>query len=71
MENKQPFLLTESEINLIRLIRYKYRFGEIIIITNEGSPVKIKKVDYFDLTRGDLKKSNPQIDWDFLKKCDE
>ena len=42
--------LHEKEENLIRLIREKYRFGRIVVITHNGLPQKIEAtVEYSTL----------------------
>lgn len=40
--------LDEKEFNLIMLIREKYRYGEVTLITHAGLPQKIKKVTEFE-----------------------
>lgn len=42
--------LNKKEQNLILLIRNRFRFGEIVVITRDGLPYKMKQtVEYFDL----------------------
>jgi hypothetical protein len=50
--------ITKNEENLIKTIRTRYRYGEIIIIIHEGVPIRIKKVETFTDLRGDLSKTN-------------
>jgi len=71
LPEKNSMELNEAEANLIKLIRHKYRYGEIIIIIHDGSPKKIKKIDVFDDLKGSLYKTNPQYDWNFLNKLNK
>lgn len=38
---EQEIILTPQEKDLILLIRHRYRFGELTIITREGSPHQV------------------------------
>ena len=40
-ENKDD--LHPKEAELIRLIREKYRFGRVVVITHDGLPVRIEQ----------------------------
>lgn len=40
--------LHKLEIELLRRIREKYRFGEVTIVTHEGLPRKIKETTTFE-----------------------
>lgn len=42
------------EIELLRRIREKYRFGELVIILHEGLPRKIKQVTIYEDLREEL-----------------
>lgn len=44
------------EIELIRRIRFQYRFGELVITLHEGLPRKIKSVTVYDDLRDELDK---------------
>ena len=54
-------VLQSQEANLINLLRFKYRFGDVYIEMHEGLPTRIKKTEVFDDLRGDLNKTNPDI----------
>jgi len=58
-QNQNPqknkiYPLNKNEENLIRLIKTKYRYGEIIVICHDGIPQRIKRVDVFDDLHGNL-----------------
>ena len=36
--------LTEAEIELIYLIRYKHRYGSVEILTHDGKPIDVVRV---------------------------
>lgn len=40
--------LSKNEVNLIRIIRERFRYGDITIITHDGQPKKIKAVTEYD-----------------------
>lgn len=46
--------LHDLEVELIRRIRYQYRFGELSITLHEGLPRKIKSVTIFEDLREEL-----------------
>lgn len=48
--------VNKSELNLLTLIRTKYRYGEIIVVSHDGIPQRLKKVETFDDLHGDLSK---------------
>ena len=50
--------LNQNEINLVLLIRRKYRYGEIVIVCHDGVPVRIKKANEYDDLHGDLSNIN-------------
>jgi hypothetical protein len=64
-------LITKEEANLINLIRIKYRFGDIIINIHDGSPKRIKKVEFFDDLKGELQISNPCYNWELIKQLND
>lgn len=46
--NKGLGELTVNEINLIKIIRERFRFGDITIITHDGQPKKVKQVTEYE-----------------------
>lgn len=43
--------LRQEELELIKNLRYRFRFGEITIIVKDGVPFRLKKITEFaDLT---------------------
>ena len=40
--------LHEYEVRLLRLLRNKYRFGEVSIIMRDGLPMRLKRITEFD-----------------------
>lgn len=46
------------EIELLRRIRTKYRFGEVTLILHEGLPRKVKAVTVYEDLREDLSTPN-------------
>jgi len=53
-QKNKIYPLNKNEENLIRLIKTKYRYGEIIVICHDGIPQRIKRVDVFDDLHGNL-----------------
>jgi hypothetical protein len=58
VKNNQTFIITDdttaiielhkNEMQLIRAIRNKFRFGEITIIVRDGLPVQLKRTIEFE-----------------------
>lgn len=52
--------LHQLEVDLIRRIREKYRFGELTIILHEGLPRKVKQVTVYEDLREPLSTSGKE-----------